>query len=698
MASPAVHDASRATDTRSGGLRPATAPLPAAIRFPVPSPTLPASPDSPADPAPPTRRPRSLRERLFATTLVIAGGMGLGLVVIVGAADDRRLRDEAERRMGAVAAATATHLDVWIGVHERAVRAAARQVARAGAVTRATAEPRLLDTHAATTGFLTLLAADDTGTIVAASPARRADGSDALLPTRSAADRAYFREPRRTGGSYVSGAFRGRGFGADPIVAIASAVRAPDGRFLGIVEGSLALDALGRLVSGYDAGIGVVITDPAGVVVAASPGVGWRPLDTLPALRPAAAGRAALDVGAQGAKVLVLETRDRRGWIVRAEYRLAELRAQQRAWLWWLAAVVALVVAAGSVASARLLAAVTAPLERLTRGLRERELCVVDELRADPRLAAAPREVQELVGVLATQRGRIEATKALLRTTIEERELVIAERTRDLRRLAMDLADAKDHAENASRAKSEFLARMSHELRTPLNSVIGFTQQVLKLRAKDLAPREVLMLERAVANGRHLLALINDILDLARVEAGKVQFAIEPVDVAALVRDVVAGLEGQARPAGLALVADVPPALPPVAADAARLRQVLVNLVGNALKFTAAGEVRVTVEPGPDGAPAAIAVRDTGIGIAPERQAAVFQAFEQADAFTTRQFGGTGLGLAISRQLCHGMGADLVLESTPGVGSTFRVVFGAAGSVPAAVASSALPVAARPAA
>jgi signal transduction histidine kinase len=649
--------------------------VPSSVRVPV----LPSPPGASRAPAPADRHrpPASLRSRLLFSSLVVAAVTGIGLVVALGFVDDRRVHDEAERRMATVAEATQTHLDVWLGVHERAMRAIAGAATSRGRLGRADVEPRLVDALAASAGFLTMLATDSTGTIVAVAPVRRADGSDALLPRRSAADREYFRRPKAEGVDHLSGVFQGRGFGSDPIVAVASPVHDAGGRFLGVVEGSLSLDALARLARSYTVATGVVIADPQGVVAAASPGLGYAPLDTLHdvVIAPGARYRAGREPGAP--PILVLERRDRRGWIVRTESRLDLLRQTQVTWLWSMVGVIALVLLAGTLASVTALRGVTAPLERLTRGLRDRDLGVVDELTGDGALGGAAAEVRELVHVLAEQRARIDATQELLRTTIERREEVITARTADLQALALDLAEARDRAERASRAKSEFLARMSHELRTPLNSVIGFTNQVLKVRGPDLAPREVLMLQRALANGRHLLALINDILDLARVEAGKVEFRVEPVDVAALVVDVVGALEGQPRAPGVALRATVPAGLPAVAADADRLRQVLVNLVGNAIKFTPAGAVTVGVEVGGDGAPRAIVVRDTGIGIPVERQAAVFQAFEQADAFTTRQYGGTGLGLAISRQLCAGMGAALELESAPGRGSTFRIVFGA---------------------
>jgi PAS domain S-box-containing protein len=249
------------------------------------------------------------------------------------------------------------------------------------------------------------------------------------------------------------------------------------------------------------------------------------------------------------------------------------------------------------------------------------------------------------------------------------------------RRADAAMRQAKEAAEAANRAKSDFLARMSHELRTPLNSVIGFSE-VLRTRADRSAdpagatdPQARLLLERIGANGRHLLGLINDILDLSKVEAGRLQLELVPVRVDALLAEVAGELEPLAAHRGVSLTLRPTARTAAIAADETRLRQVLLNLVGNAVKFTERGEVRLSLETDPEtGRPRRIEIADTGIGIPPERQAAIFQAFEQAEIGTTRAFGGTGLGLTISRALCEAMGYRLELtRSTEGEGSVFGV-------------------------
>jgi PAS domain S-box-containing protein len=250
----------------------------------------------------------------------------------------------------------------------------------------------------------------------------------------------------------------------------------------------------------------------------------------------------------------------------------------------------------------------------------------------------------------------------------------VIERRRAQKQHEVELLRARDAAEAASHAKSDFLSRMSHELRTPLNSVIGFANVLRKNKGGKLGPDDLTYLERIASNGRHLLQLVNNVLDIAKVEAGRLTVTTGLVAVDELVKDVVAQLDGQPRASGVVLRAEVPEDMTPISSDLVLLRQVMINLVSNALRFTHEGSVVLSAEADPEtGEPLRIRVRDTGIGIPADRQKAVFEPFEQAGPETHKSYGGTGLGLSISQAICKELGYHLTLESEVGKGSTFTV-------------------------
>lgn len=237
------------------------------------------------------------------------------------------------------------------------------------------------------------------------------------------------------------------------------------------------------------------------------------------------------------------------------------------------------------------------------------------------------------------------------------------------------LRDARDAAEGASRAKSQFLANMSHELRTPLSAVIGYAE-MLEEEAEDLGQDAFTAdLGKIRSNAKHLLGLINDVLDLSKVEAEKMDVVGEVFAVEAFVRDAAATVETLVAKKGNRLALDLAPDLGQARTDAVKLRQCLFNLLGNAAKFTEEGTIalRVRRESRPAGDRLTFAVSDTGIGITPEQVATLFERFKQADETTTRRFGGTGLGLALTRAFARLMGGDVAVESIPDVGTTFTL-------------------------
>jgi signal transduction histidine kinase len=221
----------------------------------------------------------------------------------------------------------------------------------------------------------------------------------------------------------------------------------------------------------------------------------------------------------------------------------------------------------------------------------------------------------------------------------------------------------------ASEHKSQFFANMSHELRTPLNAVLGYTELLADGLYGEIPDRAKQVLERVQVNGAHLLGLINDVLDLSKMEAGELALNCEDYSLRSIIDIVVASTGSLAQAKHLALMAHVPDDLPKGFGDARRLTQVLLNIVGNAIKFTEQGTVEISAVAMDD--IFEIAIRDTGPGIAPNDRTRIFDAFHQVDNSTTRSKGGTGLGLSISKRLIEMHGGTIVVESEVGVGSTF---------------------------
>jgi len=321
------------------------------------------------------------------------------------------------------------------------------------------------------------------------------------------------------------------------------------------------------------------------------------------------------------------------------------------------------------------------------RTLVERRTVHIPDFRADPEYKQpdAPNVFSRAgLGVPLMREGNVVGVLTVVRNeprAFSQKQIELVETFADQAVIAIEnvrlfdeIQDKNRQLAEASQNKSQFLSSMSHELRTPLNAIIGLTEMMVANAARFGTEKALEPLRRVNAAGTHLLSLINEILDLSKVEAGKLELNPEPVNLSRLIDEVI-GTAGQlAEKNKNRLIVEAQENLGALTADPMRLKQILLNLLSNACKFTKEGEVALRVRKVADGREwVELAVADSGIGMTAEQQAKLFQDFTQADSLTARRYGGTGLGLAISRKLARMMGGDVTVASEPGKGSVFTV-------------------------
>lgn len=611
-----------------------------------------------------------MRDMVFHAAFVLA----MVPLVLVGLGMSMLLRSYCEREDRAVLVETSQRLSRQLGLflttHQASVETLGRMLSRqAGDPATLLEETRR--THPA---FLTMLVADASGQLTHTAPTHSLE----RIPQRQVGDRPYFQKAREADRTYVSGVFRGRGFGRDIIVAISAPVRDASGGFAGVVQASLEVQNFARMIVGdpLDDDVELIFCDAAGRVIYADARTGIAPLANLrhypqgELLKSPQDGRYATvdrvdpQTGSTRMRAYAA-TAEGSGVIVIAQRRiLAGLEGS--GWVFVLFGAVAIGIAlAAALVSRSIRRRLADPLEHFAADAnRQAELSTVAPIRnPNPDSASEVALVFLAFNQLARQ---LQFSHKVLRETNEQLDRRVTERT-------AEAEAARRQAEAASQSKTDFLATTGHEIRTPLNAIIGLAGALLE-KTYDPAAAERL---RTIRNsGQRLLGVVNDLLDLSRVEAGRLELRPAPVELHELCDEIVMLLGDRARQQGLDLRLDLEPRRPFwVETDGPRLTQVLINLVGNALKFTSRGHVtlRVTREAAtPDTVTLRFAVVDTGCGIPTEEQAKLFQPYTQLEGGLTSDTPGSGLGLSISRRLVALFGGTLAVRSTVGAGSDFH--------------------------
>jgi signal transduction histidine kinase/DNA-binding response OmpR family regulator len=641
---------------------------------------------------------RHLRAYAFDTFVLATLLPVLLLSAVTGQLFASKQESEASARLLETAAAARDRLNVYLRVQVKVISAMAATVGTVGGNASTRAQLAILystlndDVEEQYGSLNGILIADRDGNVLEMESSTAAGPpitQRASLKTHGIADRLYFRETMRTGRPTISDVMVTPSPPHNTLVMVSAPYFDHDGTIAGIVVGAINLNRLRHFVEPdrVTPGSTITILDRRGHVVSATAASGRTPMQDFSnhAMIRASAGakeatyQYALSQG--GARpqeqLTAVATIDNIGWKVFVDQPLVSIRLQTTKYYVLTLLLIALALGSGVLGARRFARAVTKPLEELVRIVRT--LSVQEE----PLPAARPTSILEIDGLtedVTNMQRRLSESYRNLQQALHQREdlnqslqALTTDLDQKVRERTAELSNAKRIAEEASRAKSEFLANMSHEIRTPMNGIIGMTELTMDTALTDMQ-REYLNTVRTSADS--LLVLINDILDFSKIEAGKLTIERTPFSLRAAVDETVKPLALRAHQKGLELLVEVPLDVPDaLVGDAYRLRQVLINLIGNAVKFTDRGDVLLRIMPerdSPENVTLHFSVIDTGIGVPPEKQPAIFHAFTQADSSTTRKHGGTGLGLTISAQLVELMGGRIWVESTPGHGSAFQ--------------------------
>jgi signal transduction histidine kinase/FixJ family two-component response regulator len=554
-------------------------------------------------------------------------------------------------------------LDDFLRPHVRALQLAAR-------IDGAPQAPPLADMRVVYPAFTTLLTTDATGSVTAMVASR------SPLGQLAAAEHDWFQMPRETGRPYVGPASRVRAAGGEHLhVPISAPMHDAAGRFLGVVHGTLSLAVLGDALAAARGGLPVhfQVFDGQGQLVASS-------LDGTPSVaRPQPGSLLSRQFEASdGARPprQISHQRARQAsafgdWEVHGLRALQPVRAEQTAHSLLVALLCLALILLLTWLASRLAAGFALPLAQLVervQGVDLRDPSTLHPLQ----LQGETTEMHELIGSVDAMLARLSELHAELTEALEAQARLNRELEARVARRTAQLQAELERSERLAQAKSVFLANISHELRTPLAAILGYTEQALRRGT----PASVWLdtLRTIDRNGRHLLGIVNDVLDAGKIESGQLEVEEAPVSPLAVAEEALALMAPPAREKQLQLRLEIGWPIPEtVLADRLRLQQVLLNLLGNAIKFTERGQVLLRIGADRSAGTWWYEVEDTGIGISEHQQRRLFERFEQADVSTTRRFGGTGLGLFISHELAQRMHGSIEMDSLAGQGSRFRL-------------------------
>lgn len=609
------------------------------------------------------RSPRPLRTLIFNWVFILAAipvvVMVLGFTVLL-----RRSMDASEAaQLKSAVDAMGTQMSLHLQSHRAAIMTAERTIFR----DTDSVGPMLEETRRVRPAMLTMLVTDETGRVVETSP------HDDRLIGISVADRSYFVQTKKTLRPYTSGVFRGRGFGHDILMAIAVPRLDEKGQFAGIIEGSVEVNRFVASISRSRLGVDVslVVADADDRVVFADRGLGIEALERLsqsPLAEMPTDRVMSVEIAVEKGRSLPAEVQVGTFDLGIQVFAIHPMVAQLAYvfWIYLLFVVILLTLIGGAVWMAAWASRTLAsPLERFAvDAVDQAESGSLVEISAPT--GHVPREVAMVFAAFNVLAARVREAHTALKETNAALDARVAERTKELQA-------AQQRAEAASRSKTDFVAMTGHEIRTPLNALIGLSDVLADELPPGVSAERVRTIRRT---GVRMLGIVNDLLDLSRVEAGKLELHQAPVELGGLAREVIGLFEAQARRQKLGLELSVDAKLPLwLQIDSDRLQQVLNNLIGNALKFTREGSVRLRIQ-----AIAAtekdvtvrFAVIDSGPGIKPEEQTQLFQPYVQLAGPGASGIAGTGLGLSISRRLVELFGGKLGITSALGQGSEFH--------------------------